>query len=142
MDFIINIVVFGLFVLYMMRSAFRHDRREEQLENSQEYDKYFPLDYTEEDEYEEVVVRRRPPPPPTHQVRKVVPPPVVRVSHKVSVVPGKNVMPVTPNNATAYDIKPVQHSTRANHILNELPKLKNILIYHEIFGPPKALRDD
>lgn len=119
MDLIVNIVVFGLFALFILRRALRQNGPESA--------------YSDEDSDEEEEVVRRPPPRPSY---KRAPPPV-----PFSTPPRQSEAKI-PDNSTAYDIKQAQLATRANHLIADLPELKNMLIYYEIFGPPKAFRDD
>ena len=140
-EFIGFLFSFGLFIFLMLKRAFsdRYRRQhpeiaaEEEKREEQEYRnilRELDLDEDDEDLPEEMKPEIKPPPRP-----KLVP----------KQLPKPRIMPLPPviQEMTHYEIedKTLSH-TRGEKFLSDLPAYKNMLIYYEIFGPPKAFRKD
>lgn len=111
------IVSFALFVFLMARRAMVDMRRRQE----QPVDIFDEMVEEEEEEEEEEVVEKVVPP-----LRKKIPPKPHPKPHVYE--------------PSHYEVHTTKASSRADVLLQELPELKNMLIYHEIFGPPKSLQ--
>jgi hypothetical protein len=137
-DLLTFIVSFGLFIFLMFRQALRdRDRRlhpdvvaQEEAEAEEEHRRFLrELDIDEEEE-EELPQEIRP-----RIQAKPVPQPPIQVEIKKTIRPEKDLK-------DTYAIHNANRPSRAQAALARLPDPKSLMIYHEIFGPPKAYRDD
>lgn len=137
-DLITFIITFGLFIFLMFRQALKEkDRRrhpeyaaQEEAEAEEEHRRFLrELDIDEEEE-EELPQEIR----PRKQVQPKPQPPI-QVEIKKTIRPSKDLK-------ETYAIPKGNVPSRAQAALSRLPDPKSLLIYHEIFGPPKAFRDD
>ena len=132
-EFIGFLFSFGLFIFLMIKRALsdRYRRQhpeieiEEQKREEQELRNVFRELGIEEDD-EDIPEEIKPlPPPPKPKIFHKPPPPKPLVTH-----------------SPTYEIEERSTTTPGDRLLNALPAYKNLLIYYEIFGPPKALRKD
>lgn len=130
-EFIGFLFSFGLFIFLMIKRAlsdrYRRQHPEIALEEEKREEQAYrnvlrDLDLDEEDLPEEI----KPPPLPKKTFLKPFPKP----------------FPKPPEIAPSYEFEDRSTPSRAENYLNDLPAKKNLLIYYEIFGPPKALRKD
>lgn len=122
------LVSFGLFIYMMIRQALvKREQRKHPLSEEEEQDELRQilrkLDIDEEDEEE--------------------------LPEEIKPKPKLKPLPSPPKPRPVYQPPPVHYETesltlpsKGERLIDELPQLKNMIIYYEIFGPPKALRKD
>lgn len=137
-EFIGFLFSFGLFIFMMFRQALAARQRKKYpeiaaAETSREDEALRQLlrelEVDEEELPEEIRLESKP---------KVVPP---KVPQKVSrPLPQRTVQPAAA--PVAYEVVKNEQPLHSEILLEELSQRKNMLVYYEIFGPPKALRRD
>lgn len=137
-DLLTFIVSFGIFIYLMFRQASKEMNRrlhpdivaQEEADAEEEHRRFLrELDIDEEEE-EELPQEIRP-----RIQAKPVPQPPIQVEIKKTIRPEKDLK-------DTYALHKGNVPSRAQAMLSRLPDPKSLLIYHEIFGPPKAFRDD
>lgn len=149
-DFLSFVGSFGLFIYLMIRRAVSEKNRrlhpeleEEERRNEERELKQLmrSLDLDEEDEDFPEELKALPPPP---QIKK-------KDNHTWAEVPRSKsnweaapayVPPKQVTAAGVYEVEGKTYDNRSKNIIKEIPELRNMLVYYEIFGPPKAFRDD
>ena len=132
-EFIGFIVSFGLFIYMMIRQALvTREKKKHPVQPDEDDDelRHFlrELDIDEEEE-EELPEEIKPKPKP-----KVLAPKPRPIYHPPPLTP---IAPMP-----GYEVENKKLPSRSENLLHELPDPKNMLIYYEIFGPPKSLRKD
>ncbi|MCB1113656.1 MAG: hypothetical protein KDK62_02755 [Chlamydiia bacterium] len=135
-DFIAFVISFGIFLFVMGRQANidrkrrRPEVREEEQAQEEEDLKAFlrELDIDEEEE-EELPEELRP-------IREE------KAAKSITVEVKQTLLPQIVEPEAIYGITTNYGVSRANRVLHSLSNPQDVVIYHEILGPPKAFRDD
>lgn len=152
-DLIGFIFSFGFFLYMMFQRAMKSKEREREIRQDPHYHEKEEAKENEDlkeflrsigvDEDDDDLPEEYRPQPPKKIVRQAPPayrPPAPPPPRPVLAV--QKTTKVIEREVSPYDIEVQSVVPRIERVVNEMPKLRNMLIYHEIFGPPKAYRDE
>lgn len=146
-DFITFVISFGLFIFLMIRRALKdrehrlnpHKAKGERNREEEEYNDFLRSLNIDDDEEEELPKELRSKKMRSQEVKPNVksnvksfgpPSPPLKFEVKKTILP-----------PTSYDVHKEHSTSRAKSLVEAMPHLQDIAIYHEIFGPPKAFRN-
>ena len=145
-DFIAFIVSFGIFVILMGRQANMERRRrrpevreQEQAQEEEDLKAFLRELDIDEDEEDELPEELR----PIREIKENVHEDLIQdsIQEPIRVELAQTILPAQPVEEI-YGITTTVGVSRANRVLHGLQNPQDIVIYHEILGPPKAFRND
>lgn len=140
---------FGLFIYFMLRMAFskrqrmlnpeieREERRKEEYE-LKELLRSLNIDEEDEDLPDELRPLPAIPPPPVKKPSWAESP---KAKSNWTAPPATRTYQQS-HSDSVYEVEGKNYETRSKTLIKDIPHLQNMLVYYEIFGPPKAFRDD